>query len=274
MANCAVCFESTLGQLTDDVIQCNGSCMNCFHLSCVGLTRSIGKSVAGSPNIHWYCDACNIVSLHKVVENLTAAIVSLPEVISQSMLKLGLTPKQVPLSSSIQPEFTVSSKRKRFDDSYVAQTVPEQQQQSSQELRIIGSGETSSSIIAIEQRRSIVVSMLDTATTSDDLINFVNTSLELNDKSSLFRCNMLLPSGRNLEDLDFISYKLTASETLISSLLHASIWPKGVTVRDFIPKNRPPRRRPQGIPLFPLMTVPDQPQDEMINLASQEINQG
>lgn len=62
--------------------------------------------------------------------------------------------------------------------------------------------------------------------------------LKLSDDDNSLRCSFLIPAGRKVEDLDYLSFKIGVPESMFSMLLRPELWPKGVRIRAFVPRTR------------------------------------
>lgn len=252
MANCSVCGLSALGAHVDDVIQCNGPCNSYFHIACVNLPKESLLTILSSANIRWLCDGC----IQSVPQTISDRLDCMTKTISSLSTNLASTFSQLAeCSTTMESMVTVvqsdkvgnSLKRRRLDDQHLTASTNDRDQSDQIPTKpdvVIGSC-SSIALKSIEPRKLLVVSMLDTSTKADDLVKYLKDNSNINIKDLSIRCSSLLPVGRNIEDLDFISFKLNVPESIFSSLLQSSIWPKGVTAREFVtrPGGQQQRRR-------------------------------
>lgn len=117
---------------------------------------------------------------------------------------------------------------------------------------MVGSGtDLSSELRSVEMRKEVVASQLHTSTTEEELCAYLKEVHSLSDAPNAFRCKMLLPNGKKIEDLDWISFKISVTESVYDKVMLSGNWPRGVTVRDF---ERRPRSRTAGA--FLSKTIP------------------
>lgn len=50
-------------------------------------------------------------------------------------------------------------------------------------------------------------------------------------------CVKLIPKGKNINELTFVSFKLSVPNELVPLVSDTFYWPEGVEVREFLPKN-------------------------------------
>lgn len=247
--SCGQC-SVTLSAVVCESITCVGPCKLPICRSCSGLTRSAVKVALDCVNLHFYCDKCNPYSIKEVsdaLKEVKESIGKLNEVLSNAT-KLNSGTVMSPMFPPIHFESgsTSALKRRRVDNSSSTQ------RSASPNRGIIVGSCTTATLQTVESRKCVVASMLHPTTKIDDLTKYLSKALNLPDGDSSLRCSLLLPAGRDIKDLDFISFKIGMPESKFSLLLSPEIWPRGVKVRPFIPKFG---SRPVGItlPLDPLV---------------------
>jgi hypothetical protein len=107
-----------------------------------------------------------------------------------------------------------------------------------------GTAQDTPAIVAVEERRCIVISHIDPTTTADDIMQFIQNKTEIEDA----RCTLLLPKGRELLELDFVSFKVSVKESCYTTLMNPEVWPARVLIRDYIVKRNNNKRRSAGFP--------------------------
>lgn len=125
------------------------------------------------------------------------------------------------------------------------QPQPLQQPHYNQEL-ITGHGisHNESGFIHAAQRvkhRFLYVSELHPATTAVQMNEYVSS--KLNVPSSDVISQILIKKDKNLEELEFVSFKIGIKENVIEYALENDFWPTGVVVRDFQQQHRRSRSR-------------------------------
>jgi hypothetical protein len=104
-----------------------------------------------------------------------------------------------------------------------------------------GVSEDNGEISVVEEKRYFVVSRIDPSTTTDDIARFIKNKTGID-----VRCQLLVPRGREVSELEFVSFKVGVCEADYLLLMKPEIWPAKVLVRDFIEKTR--RKRSVGFP--------------------------
>lgn len=279
------CGESCPPANLSDLITCN-FCELKFHLKCYGVNKTCAKSVADCSNIQFLCDACleNLVARKEVVvgiAELKTIMLDVQTTVNKSSkpacndvtgsmaeLKEVVLNIQSSVNSAARPTFAgilagntpVSSnadvsvkKRRRIDErSDAASTAIIDPV--AKPTAIVGTNEASG-IVSVEQRKFVVVSQLNPATTSVQLVEFVNKGLGLPVDSPLFRANPLIRKDTDVSTLDYISFKLHVPVSYYDSILSPNLWPRGVTVRDFVTHNNRNNRRAIGHFLEPTVQL-------------------
>lgn len=243
MAACKVCSEVVICSASDTV-QCSGACNANFHVRCAGLSvfsKAAVKMLNESPNLSWFCCDCMSFKVKDVARSLAEIKQSMNKVIETvESTKVAVASCGPPYSPAISgPSFncagTVSSlKRRRVGHGSVEQSIA--RSPAPLQLQITGSRtDDAIKIKAVESRKLIVVSQLHPTTTAGEMSEYLNAHLKV---ENTIRANLLLPRGRSLEELDYVSVKLSVPESLYDLLMAPEVWPKGVTVREFISRPR------------------------------------
>lgn len=280
MSNCKECSE--IISAVPDSIRCEGLCGSSFHLKCVNITRSVLKVILENPNLYFMCIDCKHVSIPSIADHLSeikSSISKLSDAMSMqskktaelnttagklsdvvaantiSTNKLAVAATPTNLRPRSNDSAAISSKKRRLDlnDLSDIRSSPMPIRKS-----VIGSCviNDADEVKAVEPRTAILVTQLHPTTTADSIINYVNKKLNLVAGSSVIRGNILLPKNRTIEELDFIGCKLSVPQSMYPALMSAAIWPKGVTVRDFVffPR-KTPRTLGHFLPLTEEMAV-------------------
>lgn len=248
MANCLKCSDAITA--IPDAVKCAiASCGNIFHMKCVGLSRSTLNIISNSNNVKFICDGCldSVLLSSKVTP---PPIDNFAEELADIKLSITNLSSMWAKASTSWPTLAEKSdnktKRSRYDmdlDENVFTPAPPQPVANMNENVIVGSADVTG-LRTVEPRKLIVASMLDPATSSDALVNFLNEKLKLPSGSTIARVTKLVPAGIDVNKLDFISFKISVPSTHYNSLMSADMWPKGVTVREF--QQRPRKIRTVG----------------------------
>lgn len=87
------------------------------------------------------------------------------------------------------------------------------------------------------------VSRFSPSTTEEELHSWVIDKLNIT-SDQLIKCSRLIPKGRELLSLEFISFKLAVPKELEGKVLDPSVWPNNITVRPFEQRPFLPRSYP------------------------------
>lgn len=261
MVDCKFCSES-ISNVSGESIVCNGVCKLLMCRRCSGLTKVAIKNVSEFPNMKFYCNGCMAFSCTEFsssLEGVKASIMNLSETVSEStknIVSLITRPSNCNPVSIVVPEISSPAvKGMRVDD---LQGTPMSSQRNN---CVVGSVEDSV-IRTIEQRKLVIASLFHPSTKEDELCKYIRNGLHLDESDKSIRCNLLLPAGRKLEELDFVSFKVSVPESMYLSLFEPSLWPKGVKVREFMHRNKTLTKRnfghflPPLVPTIPVVTAP------------------
>jgi hypothetical protein len=97
-----------------------------------------------------------------------------------------------------------------------------------------GTANAASQISAAVERKDFVISRVHPSTTPDGIVDFIKQNTGVVD----VRCQLMLPRGRTVADLDYVSFKISATEADYDELMKPEVWPTKVLVRDFVRNNR------------------------------------
>lgn len=92
--------------------------------------------------------------------------------------------------------------------------------------------------------KSIVVSQLHPSITSNQVIQYMVKRLGLIGEHNI-TTRALIPKGKSPLELNFVSMLLDIPIGIYNSIKSTTLWPEGVSMRDF--ENRPRKPRPSGI---------------------------
>lgn len=87
------------------------------------------------------------------------------------------------------------------------------------------------------------VSRFSTETSEEELQSWISDKLNVS-SDQLVKCTKLVPRGRDLSSLEFVSFKLSAPKALDEKIMDPSIWPNNITVRPFEQRAFLPRSYP------------------------------
>lgn len=254
---CSVCNEA-ISSVIGETILCSGPCKSNLCRSCSGLTKAAVKIICEYDSCHFYCKVCNRYSIKDISDSLTDLKATICNLNVNMAASLAKTNAMLPVSPLILPGYleTVPSsslKRRRVDKSVDRGNSNSMAEVVKQSL-IVGSRETSS-FQTVEGRKCVVTSLWHPSTSIDDLTKYLKDGLGLPLEDKSLRCTPLIPAGRNVVDLDYLSFKIGVSESKFDALLSADLWPRGVTVREFV--HRPGNRNFGRLQQTATLNMPD-----------------
>lgn len=201
--------------------------------------------IQSNSQLYWMCSACtkmmknatfrqaiastNEAMLHlevqqnKVLEELRSEIKQNTAKINSILSLTPRTPKRV-------GEFHFSSqiaKRNRTDGSSSVNRLSTRDEQ-------VGSKDDDPSIVvplaSQVQKCWLYLSQFDPKATTDDIVRLVKRNLETESDVQVVK---LVPKGRRIEDLSFVSFKVGIEMDLREKALLATSWQKGIYFREF-----------------------------------------
>lgn len=266
---CVLCSKSTN---IDDVICCS-LCNKPYHpIKCIGLTRSTINTLANIPNLKWFCDVCNDTSFIDMVtkkfQDMTESnevkydvlTKKLDEFVSNEsqdnavvkyddlLAKIETLSTEISNIKSIVTETPGATKRKR-NASFrlnIADSInveddgpPTVRPRLTPRLNSInGTGDSiqqddNSDIKIVENPDWFHVSQFDPNT---DNVKMREWFMKVLDADNI-QCVKLIPKGRQITDLSFVSFKLGVHSSLVTKVMNPVTWPKGISIRPFQRRN-------------------------------------
>lgn len=242
-------------------------CALSFHARCGGVRKTGLAAMRENTNIVWYCIHCSQFSINDTATSLmncTKAVIEMvskldvftqnrqPSAAAESSSPVSLTPDSLtPASLMAAP---TNRPYKRTHD-LIADDSPEQPKKVNKTMKTtpstsamtFGTKSTSSDLVAAPPKGSrtstnsddtsipfkhIYVTRLLPSTSEEDVVKHVMNNSQLVN-ADLLKCCKLVPKSRNIEDLSFVSFKLSTSEADFSTLISPDVWPLNVAVREF-----------------------------------------
>lgn len=243
MASCGLCNEIVTA-IPDSITCFEKDCNIVYHSRCAGLSRSKLATITESPNVRWYCNiCCEATESPPTVATLSTQLTAIQE----SLTKLADAVVKPPVWPSVLAS-AKSSKRRRIadtDESSKADLHPTLQPVAT----VVGSDESNEILQVVAPRKLLVASMLHPSTESEQLEVFLKGKLDVPTDSSEIRVHKLVPAGKDLTQLDYVSFKVSVPGHRFEEFMAPSIWPKGVRVREFELRPRKPRNVGVFLPL-------------------------
>lgn len=233
------CDLVTCTEPTDAEIVVCRDCNASFHSKCVNLKKPAVTAIKENDGIHWNCKECSTPSM----KDMLLQMVECTKAVMQLIAKLSPlidTNKSVNLPSTPimnlfpgQSNHGSANKRRRVE--FVSKSNAETPM-------IFGTNENSSDLKTAALSKQVYVSFLHPSTTEEEIMDHIKQKAGLVDDQPL-ACKKLISPGRNLDELSFVSFKITCSETNFPKIIDAAIWPKQIAVREFVNRksSRPPR---------------------------------
>lgn len=255
MATCAKCSDAV--KAISDSIKCrNTTCKAVFHARCVGIQRNFLTLITENSNLFFYCDSCsdappNMHTTHTIdtsgktlseqsslADNISEQLVSIQESLSKLTDAITKPPEWPSVIESSK-----ALKRRRVEDAadIDSATVNTPRRKAPKlHSEVVGSAEENDGLQVVEPRKLLVASLFHPSTDSDKLSIFIKGKLNITDESTV-RVHKLVPAGKDLATLDYVSFKVDVPGSLFKELLSPLMWPKGVRVREFEHRPRKPR---------------------------------
>lgn len=237
---CIVCSDQQHPK--EQKVKCFGPCDSFYHLSCGGLKKGDFNALMGCDNLLWFCNNClelvkselemkaTVNKIKMLTESLKTTIDPLDRVVKMASDAKLQEKKAMETPSSLRSDARQTArKRQRTDGSNETPVI------SGSAKLTFGTKDGSSTLQPGTVYRDIYISRLSPETTVDDVINYIKNSKE-EFKELEIRCKLLVPNGKNAQDLDFISFKVSVQDKDFQSVVDPSIWPNYVLVREFTAK--------------------------------------
>ena len=245
-----ICGKCNVSASNRELLRCFGKCKIAFHPACIDnfKVEQWSKLIKDCPYVKFVCLSCqNDADVNDTSTEISLIKDNLAEVIKTvNMLSckvaLGFDQIQSNISTVIrQPQLINSSTLLDVQhDKFVNKDY----------AQIVGTGVISDTIqtVAVRNKNYLHVSRLHPSTITDNLKSFVSSKLNLT--SSDIDCWPLLPKNRDLNSLNFISFKVGVFKEDVSKTLAPDFWPSGTSIRPFIFNNQQKNAR------LPILTNP------------------
>lgn len=235
--SCGKC-SLTIDAAVDSFSVCGGKCFKMFHLECAGLSLS-DLSVL-SYNIIWVCDACmrdlcryrvrkfadsttNTLS-SRTVEDEIHELKNTVAAIADTLANVTQKTRPVPNSSTpISSLKVLNGTNETFDFACDDRST-------------MGSSSTDEC-----REFSLYLTHIDRRATENDIKQMVSRSLSA-PLSDCYEVVKLVPRWRNVNTLDYISFRIMLDKKWKILAMNPSTWPKGVVFREFVSRQSEPWR--------------------------------
>lgn len=223
-------------------------CEKPYHgLACIGLSKQHLKFIKDVKGLLWSCENCALTTFPKYVCNKLSEISSndsslksqdeILNRIDSMSLELSNLKKNVDALNISEIDYPIGGKRLRSgkpstpSNNTTSFTWPKPSSSSST-TAVIGTNLESTTLKVIEAPMYFHVSRFSTETSETELESWISTKLNLTDDQHV-KCTKLVPKGRELSSLEFISFKVGIPSGLEKKVMDASVWPTNITVRPF-----------------------------------------
>lgn len=224
--NCEKCC-SIISLDTELYTVCEGRCAKYFHANCVGVSEA--DLCAFSKNIIWLCDPC-MTLFCRTRERMTAdiststdqhkfmdvegEILQLKSAVAEIVKTFADVRKSDPVARH-RHSTPVSSPKATYDDYNEIACCSSQTENGNE------SGEF-----------SLYLTNIDNSATESDISLLVSRSLRV----PLSSCNdvvKLVPKWKNVNQMEYVSFKVVLKSDMKLLALQASTWPKEIKYREF-----------------------------------------
>lgn len=251
MDSCCEKCSLAIDAKTDLFTVCEGMCAKSFHAECVGLTES--DVCALSSNVIWLCNPCMKVyyrirerSSTDVATNTDASDADLPPrtivddvtELKNTVADIVCTLAKLAQKSDCPSTHHCSSPISSFNlfDGTNEIGCSTKRKENLQEDAVplnFGPPLESTTEVLDEDVFALYLTNIDRCTTEDDISLMISRQLGI-PLSSCLDVVKLLPKWKNVNTLDYVSFKIRLNKSLKATAMNSSTWPKGIKFREFV----------------------------------------
>lgn len=240
----SICFACTNSVKKEDEIICKGFCRSPFHLECVHQSTDIRNSVSGCSQLYWMCEACSkmmsnanfcqaIISTNSVISLMTdeysKALDGLRSEIAQNTANINTILQRTPAQSTPHiPRAQLSVPSRKRPRLLVEE--PPHNEKASVGTREIAPEESIPLATQKEEKFWLYLSGFDPQATTQQIEKLVKNNLNTAKPVDVVK---LVPKGRALDELTFVSFKVGLDMQLKDAALSGGTWQKGISFRQF-----------------------------------------
>lgn len=250
-----ICF-SCAGELQDvDAIVCNGFCKSSFHLKCVNQSIATRDIIRNSSQIFWMCKGCtrmmSIVNFRHTIASTNTVLQLINEKHNEEMQELRKEIKQNTdkINSLSQQNHTFDAQSQNTENQIDAPLTTRKRRRlqegedyvTNNDTPAVNNNEGTKEIdtdIAVplavplrEKKFVLYLSGFAPQATVNEISELVKKNLNTNDTVDVAK---LVPKGKNLCELSFVSFKVGIGLHLKECALQSSSWQKGIVFREFL----------------------------------------
>lgn len=237
-----------------DRITCRGYCGCSFHTFCAQVDQPLLETLGEhARNVFWMCDDCadlfssdhfrSIIKRSSAqsvdetsINSLKEDIVKLSDAVSSLSAKVDakpLTPMTKPVWRNVNWTNSPTPKRKRDDDSTVKIPIIRGTKPTCPLVKAVQKDDADECVWIYLSAFHPSTSEAEIATLTKDCLN-----MEMDAQPKVVK---LIPKGRDISSLSFVSFKIGVNIALKDVALSSSSWPENVCFREF--ENHPKNER-------------------------------
>lgn len=247
----AVC-EKCANSIEGDSIKCGGFCSSSVCLRCSGIPKDVCATIKANTHLVWLCIACKnlmakarfsnaLVSSNKANESVIDAmkteirdsiLVDIKnEIRSNFKTLMESTPRPTPRPTHYTPGDALRIKRRRMNNGDDATTS----NRPAKSFCGIGTSAEVSSLVATQSAEHdpekfwLYLSGILPEVPETQVTELAQSQLKTND----LKVVKLVPRGKDVSSLTFVSYKIGMSPEFKSAALSTETWPRGIRFREF-----------------------------------------
>ncbi|XP_053698959.1 uncharacterized protein LOC128745922 [Sabethes cyaneus] len=240
----SICWGCAGNLVEANEIVCNGFCKSAFHLKCARITAETRDAIAGSSQLFWMCHACTKMmsnarfrqaisstnnAMQAMVEDQNKVLDELRNEITLNTTKINTILQRTPMPTTPRiPITTNSRKRPRL----IIPDEPSQQRDNATEGTRDIQPDDAIPLAAAKKEKLfwLYLSGFDPQATVNQIEKLVRNNLNTEKTVDVVK---LVPKGKTLEELTFVSFKAGVEMDLKDLALSRSTWQKGIIFRPF-----------------------------------------
>lgn len=257
--SCVKCNTAIVGI---ERVACRGFCGGSFHMNCAGVSRALlGYFTSHRKNLYWMCDKCAELFENSHFRAITSSpnepspLASLTQAIAElrtEIKQLASKPKVSTPSPTIDgwPSLGLArpAKRPRLLE----------HNHRSDEMCMVGSKTPRQDVVSVptysvSKKFWLYLSRIQPDVSDEAVLNMVKSNMNLTENPDVIR---LVPKGKDVSSLTFISFKIGLDPTMQSLALDPTTWPEGIMFRRFEDYGIQKFRKPSSVNGPPKLTTP------------------
>ena len=242
----SVCCACVCGLEKEDEIICSGFCKSSFHLKCAHLSAETRDLVASNSQLFWMCRACTkmmanacfrqVISstnnaMQSMVEEQNKVLVELRNEIAQNTTKINTILQRTPFPSTPRIPRSQLTTNMRKRPRLIIPDEPAQRDNVFEGTRDV-EPDDSIPLAAAQNNKQfwLYLSGFDPQATVAQIEKLIRSNLKTDKPVNVVK---LVPKGKTLEELTFVSFKAGVEMQLKELALSKSTWQRGIIFRPF-----------------------------------------